>query len=345
MARVAWFLGLVVGVKESWRRGFFLPMLILAVLAMGLLAVTMWFMGSNYANQVLHVDEGSRTLMIAEAKVGEMLARIRERPYRERFFAPTPFQELDAEMLGGRCDTFVEDAPPPAVDQADVYVRATWGRARRLYVWRFKHEETLFDAVGRLLPIFFVSLDASDFPRPGHSPFAAALRDLIAVRGANEGNAALTAQSSLKQDDLPALLGELKAYPPGMPIPAVVGSPPGQPPQMPPTLPPIPAFPPAGGSPPTPTPPPPPVPGPPPAGPDPTDPLAGPTWPINQPPPPTDDVVAWEYHRPGSHWTYPVNMITVYDPSWFNVDKALVAARFGGVVANSNPLRRSGARN
>ena len=217
------------------RQGFFLPLLIFGIMAGIFMVVSLLSLGSSYSSQVIHVDEGSRCLMIAEAQLALVVARIREKPYSQRFFAGTPYEELDGSCLGGSFDLFVEDSPAPARDQADIYVRPTFNRARRLFFWRVKHEETLLDAAGRLLPVLFTALDSGRFPTPSSSPFAAEIRDLLAKRRANEGPATAKGAALLPLD-LPETLANLKALPAG-PAPGLLLPPPGQVPPLPPVSP------------------------------------------------------------------------------------------------------------
>lgn len=197
------------------RKGFFFPLVILGVLSMLFLAFSLNFLGTSYSQQVQHVDEGSRTLMVAESRLSMLLAELREKPYSQRVFASKPLEEYDQKLLGGKFDLFVENALPPAVNQADIYIRATFGKAKRLYFWRIRYEDSLLDAAGRVIPIIFTVLDPGRFPTPSGSPFSGMIKDIITKRRENEAKAQEKGFQALKDPSLKNILADSKAFPPG----------------------------------------------------------------------------------------------------------------------------------
>ncbi len=170
--------------------GFILPMVILAMFSIAFFAVVVHSMGSGYSNQVTHVDEFARCRAIAESAYAKVLARVRNKPYRERFFAKAPCRELGVSLFNGQYNLYIVDTPGHKT-QADVYVEAIYQRCSRLFFWRVKFERSIFDAVGRALPLLFVTRDASDFPLGGTgSPLAGFVDDLIKTRDTNNISAA-----------------------------------------------------------------------------------------------------------------------------------------------------------
>ncbi len=167
------------------RDGFLIPMVFLALLSIVSLVVVIHSMTSGYAGQVAHGDEVLRCRMIAESAFAEVLARMRDQTYENRFFKPR-FEEFGKSLLGGEYDLFIEDTAGKPL-QADVYIRASYRRAKRLFFWRFVHETTILDAVGRMLPIIFTSLDAEQFPnQTSGSPFTNEIEELIKSRKEND---------------------------------------------------------------------------------------------------------------------------------------------------------------
>jgi len=163
-----------------------LPLVVLGVVGMITLIEVLHDMGSGYSDQVRHVDEGLRCRSLAESVCAMVAARIREQPFHKRFYAGKPFVAWDVALMDGRYDLLVADVPPPRVGQTDVYVQATFGRVKRLYVWRLEYANSILDAAGRLHPILFTVLDKPLPTNPTTSPYAPLIEDLITKRKNND---------------------------------------------------------------------------------------------------------------------------------------------------------------
>lgn len=204
---------------------------------MAFLAVFLQSYGSSYTDQIRHVDEVSRTLMMAEAVFTTVLGRIREAPFVQRFFRGKPCEELDRKLLNGSYDLFVADAPPEFTDQVDIFVRCRYGRVTKLYFWRVKNEETIFDSGGRVFSIIFSTLDDAKFPTMSGNPFLPEIKDLINRRKENEPKGGLKVQALGPVQSLQKILDTLHATPPGTPpikdVPATTTAP-ANPPLQPP---------------------------------------------------------------------------------------------------------------
>ncbi len=145
-----------------WKRGIAFPLIVLGILVVLPLLVVLFTMNREFTGQVAHVDEVIRCRSIALSAFLTVQARIREKPYSKRFFTPKPFSEFMGNFQGGDYELFVIDTPGKPM-QADIYVAVSFRRVSRLFFWRVRIETTLLDAVGRLIPIIFTSLDPSRF--------------------------------------------------------------------------------------------------------------------------------------------------------------------------------------
>jgi len=139
------------------KSGFVFPLIIMAALSMAFLIFYVRSMSSGYSNQILHVDETLRTRAIADSALSEVLAKVRLKPYNERFFSPSPYQAMNVSLLDGSYDVFVCDTPQKP-NCADILIMAKYNRAKSLYFWRYKFETTLLDPWGKMYPIVFSPL-------------------------------------------------------------------------------------------------------------------------------------------------------------------------------------------
>jgi len=138
--------------------GIAFPLIVLGLLIVIPLFMALYSMNREYSGQVAHVDEVIRCRAIAASVFNTVQARIRENPYSKRFFAPQPFSENRNDFLGGEYELFIIDTPQKTM-QADIYVLVTFRRVSRLYFWRILIETTILDAIGRLYPVIFTTLD------------------------------------------------------------------------------------------------------------------------------------------------------------------------------------------
>ncbi len=192
--------------------GFVLPLVILGLISLFLLVTVLSNMSSEYSNQVAHGDEVNRCRLIAESAYSIVLAKVRERPWGQRFFSPR-FEEFGTQLYGGEYDLYIEDTPGKS-NQADVYVRATFRRTKRLLFWRFVFEDTVLDAVGKMYPLLFTSFDVSRFPdKVQGSPFLEEIENIIEERKRNNGPAKSKAQEIRNHSSLKEVLGILTIPP------------------------------------------------------------------------------------------------------------------------------------
>ena len=229
------------------RGGFILVLFILGVMAMAFLAVFMQTLGSSYTSQVKHVDEHTRAALICEAVINRVVARIREKPYSQRFFRGTPHTETRQPLLEGTYDLFVKDSPGK-LNQVDLFTRVTFGRVIKVWFSRIKIRESILDSTGRLLLVIFGELPAADFANAGSSAISAKIDRLIADGAANPQAATDLAAKLSTVTSLGTILGEVHALPPGStpevfdpprPVPQV-SIPPSTPPAVPTPTPPTP---------------------------------------------------------------------------------------------------------
>jgi len=203
-----------VGALVRHSRGFIIPLIILGILSMAFFGMILYSLSGNYSSQVQHIDEVNRVRAIGEAVSSMIIAKLREKPFEERFFKNKPYQESDQKLLNGIYDLYIEDDP---TNQGcfDLYVRASFGRARKTYFWRIKHEESILDSLGKAYSIIFLQLEPQNFPTPRTNPFLSQIRDMLKQRRANESDASKSSATISSLDKLADVISVLNANPPG----------------------------------------------------------------------------------------------------------------------------------
>ncbi len=217
----------------SARAGLVFPLVLMGIFSLGFLIIFVHSMSRGYSSQVTHVEEHLRVQAIGQSVFSQVLAKIRNKPFRDRFFFPRPFRTSDEELLGGTYDLYVVDAPNKPF-QVDIYVQARFFDARKLFFWRVQVDHSILDAAGKAFPILFTTLPDGSFPTSGSgSPMAGFIEDILSQRKANKTAAenrfiTLVTSNSLK-DDLRILDG-----PPTTDVEDVVDTAPPPPPPPPP---------------------------------------------------------------------------------------------------------------
>lgn len=192
------------------RCGFVLPLVILGLVGIIFFMVVMHSVGSNYALQVTHVDEVLRCRVIAESAFATVLAKIREKPFKNRFFAGRVHTEYDTALFDGTYDLTVKDAPPPRINQVDIFVQARYKRVIRHFFWRIDYTNSLLDAAGRTVPILFAHLSPALFPTPARPGAAdAAIAGILNDRKQRDPVAQIKAAQMSRTHDLTAIAGIL----------------------------------------------------------------------------------------------------------------------------------------
>ena len=166
--------------------GFVLPMAVVLMLVLAVLAVFLNTMGSGLTNQVQHVDEAFRCKAIADSVYSKVLAQIRNKPYHQRFYAGSPYIERGVSLMDGTYDLLVIDVPASGEGVTDLYVRAIFGRAKQLFIWRFKNENSILEAVGRLSQVLYTSVDRDLPASVTESPYGAYIDAIIEKRKENK---------------------------------------------------------------------------------------------------------------------------------------------------------------
>lgn len=225
--------------RRSPRQGFLFPLAVLAALSLAFLVVYILQMSSGYSTQVQHVNETGRALALAESVLAKVLGRLREAPFSQRFFSPTPFAETGVEMHGGTYDLFVADTPG-RVDTFDVFVRVSFGRVRPLYVWRVQHQRSILNAAGKMSQILFDDLGNIPVPTAVPSSPLAEVENRLAQRAANATRAAELAAILAPVTTAADSLSVLGGNPGGSPIPTLEPPTPLPPPPAPAPVSPVP---------------------------------------------------------------------------------------------------------
>gem|GEM_PF-6070141 len=195
-------------IKRTARSAFILPLTILALLSVAFVVMFVHFMSSGYSSQVVHYDEFVRCYTIANSAYAGVLAKIRDKPWSERFFVSKPFTLLREPLFDGEYDLYVENTPnkPVNSNQADIYIKAKYRRVQKLFFWRFQYDSSILDAAGKAYPSIFTLLDTKDFPvTKGNSP-SQYIEQILITRAANKEAAADTAKMTQSLDQLKDVL-------------------------------------------------------------------------------------------------------------------------------------------
>ncbi len=218
------------------RRGFLLPLIILAVLAVAFFVMFVNSMGSGYSSQVAHVDEYTRCRIIGESAFATVLSRIRVNPYRDRFFAKRGYREYRTPLFGGEYDLYILDTPGGTA-QADIYIESRYHRCKKIFFWRIRYENSLLDAAGKVYPLIFTACDPSQMTGNTGSPMAGFVGDLLKKRQDNRKMAAQKSaqvRSLTQTKDIISVLngpsGGKVEEDPQRPVPVITPPPPLDPP-------------------------------------------------------------------------------------------------------------------
>lgn len=167
-----------------------MPLIILGIVVMLPLMMVIYSMSREYAGQISHVDEEIRCRSIALSVFSTVQARIREKPYSKRFFAPSAFREYVQKFQGGEYELFVIDTPGKPL-QADIYITSTYKRVRRLFFWRILIENTILDAVGKVYNVIYGNLDPMAYGNGGPNSTADSyINQILQERKSNRKRAA-----------------------------------------------------------------------------------------------------------------------------------------------------------
>lgn len=223
------------------KRGMIFPLVLLGLFSLAFLMVFLHSMGQEFSGQVVHAQEHLVVQAIGQSVFSQVMGKIWNKPFSERFFYPQPFLATKEKLFGGFYDLYVIDTPGKR-NQVDIYVNVSYFRARRLFFWRVLIDHSILNAAGRVLPIIFSPIDSDGIPSGGAvSPFSAYINDILKKRKENavpaeKKSAAVLTSSSLK-DDLKILDGPpsddvidfIDPHPVVFPVPGNLPKPPAGP--------------------------------------------------------------------------------------------------------------------
>lgn len=189
----------------SVKTGMVFPLVLLGILSVGFFVIFVHSMSRGYSSQIAHVEKHLKLEAIGRSAYSHILARISEKPFKNRFFFPKPYLEYKIALLGGDYDAYVTDAPNRPY-QVDIYIRARYYNAQKLFFWRILVDSTILNAAGKLFSIVTTTDDPTKMPAvPGGSPLSDKVETILETRKTNrstamEKTAALKMSSSLKDD-------------------------------------------------------------------------------------------------------------------------------------------------
>ncbi|MFZ2959211.1 MAG: hypothetical protein WA705_20180 [Candidatus Ozemobacteraceae bacterium] len=174
------------GFTSKTRHGFILPLTVLALTSVAFFLMYVSKLSSGYVSQVAHEDDILRCRTIAESVVNNVLGRIRQNPWKQRFFSPKPFGEINQPLFGGVYTLYVTDVPGK-INEADIYIESRFGRVRRFFIWRYKFEFSILDCTGHLSSILFTSRNTNTFVPPSTgSPQQSFIDGILSDRSVNQ---------------------------------------------------------------------------------------------------------------------------------------------------------------
>lgn len=175
------------------RRGFLIPVAILAAVAVFFFIMSFSTMSRGYRNQIRHMSERQNLFYIAYSGYSQVISKLYQKTWEERFFKNGPSAESNVPIYHGFYDSYVVNVPGKEY-QADIYIRA-WvvigsGKSReQLYFWRIIYNDDILDISNRVIPLMFTDIDVRFFPTGANSPFAAQADAILAERATNHEKA------------------------------------------------------------------------------------------------------------------------------------------------------------
>lgn len=172
------------------RRGFVLPMVILAVLSITLFIVVVSSLGRSSRSRIIHFYKAHTAFYIGYSAMSRFMARLHQTGWADRDYRDGPAKQFRVSMLEGEYDLHAENTPGLDRDyQTDLYVRVRLDDLTRLFFWRLQYRDDLLDLSNRLGVLFFASIPVDCFPGAAGSSFGATVDRILAKRAENRETA------------------------------------------------------------------------------------------------------------------------------------------------------------
>lgn len=170
--------------KKKCAGGFVYLLVIAAVLAAAIFAITISSLNQGFRNQVQHVALRDLSFELAYSVMSDVMARVYAKPWAERFFASAPHLANNKSLYGHKYDLMVENSPGQNM-QFDVYVRTRILDTNRMYFWRVHYNDNLLDVSDAFTSIYYAGDEKADLSPANTGEIAKKVEKILQNRAKN----------------------------------------------------------------------------------------------------------------------------------------------------------------
>lgn len=172
--------------KAFSRKGMVLPLGLFAIVAVIGLVATMSGLNQGVKTQIYRTNNHQLSFLIAYSAFSRVCAKIHSFSWATRPFLNEPYTETKIPFQGGHYDLLVENTSGKPL-QADIYIRTHLAGISRMYFWRIRVNEDLFDISNNIIVEMYTTADPDDFPSVnGARVIAGKVENMLAERAANQ---------------------------------------------------------------------------------------------------------------------------------------------------------------
>jgi len=181
-----WLLLEVAMYNACSRKGMVLPLSLFAIVAVIGLVATMSGLNQGVKTQIYRTNNHQLSFLIAYSAFSRVCAKIHSFSWATRPFLNEPYTETKVPFQGGHYDLLVENTSGKPL-QADVYIRTHLAGFSRMYFWRIRVNEDLFDISNNIIVEMYTTAEPDDFPSVnGARVIAGKVENMLAERAANQ---------------------------------------------------------------------------------------------------------------------------------------------------------------
>lgn len=170
--------------KKKCAGGFVYLLVIAAVLAAAIFAITISSLNQGFRNQIQHVALRDLSFELAYSVLSDVTARVYAKPWAERFFASAPHLANNKTLYGHKYDLMVENSPGQSM-QFDVYVRTRILDTNRMYFWRVHYNDNLLDVSDAFTSIYYAGDEKADLSPANTGQIAKKVEKILQNRAKN----------------------------------------------------------------------------------------------------------------------------------------------------------------
>ena len=141
------------------RRGVAIGLVVIIITLLFVAAFTILRLMQGAGQQMSYADSHLRALTIAESAIHGLTARMMAKPWEDRWFKDGPdFHGTPIDFCGGSYVYIIHDSPGTP-KSADIWVRASYRKLRRIIFYRVHYQDLLFHGLIRPDPTLTTSVD------------------------------------------------------------------------------------------------------------------------------------------------------------------------------------------